>query len=257
MNVLVTGATGQLGRKMTIYLLQNQVGVRTLGRKDFDSKTPNHTWSLGMSPNPGAFVGIDCVLHLAWSTKNRGNHDFHLNVGGSSKIIEASNLSRVRVINFSSLSAINPISSYGKAKKNIEEVNSSGLNLRIAKLEEPFFMHDLQLIEKILRKILFIPIPRGLSIQVMEMDQLLEESIKYINSSIDRGTYTLPHETLEFGEYLSKYHGLRSIYVPKKIIDLFFICCQASRTSRGKLLFDRWLSLVSTDQALRQKTKSF
>ena len=252
MNVLVTGASGQLGRKITNGLRENGVGIITLGRKALDSETPNYSWSLGMSPNPQAFEGIGCVLHLAWSTSDRGNKDFHINVGGSSKIIEASILLGIKTINFSSLSALNPSSSYGKAKKIIEEINESGLNLRIAKFEESFFVNDHQIVMKILRKLALIPIPSGLTTQVIEIDQLLREIVKYTKESSSPGIYTLPYETYEFGEYLRKYHGLRSFYVPKKLVGTFFAFCKFTRTPQGNLLYDRWVSLISTDQALHK-----
>jgi uncharacterized protein YbjT (DUF2867 family) len=252
MNVLVTGASGRLGRKITNGLRDNGVGVTTLGRKALDSETPNYSWSLGMSPNPQAFEGIDCVLHLAWSTRDRGSKDFHMNVGGSSKVIEASILLGIRTINFSSLSVLNPTSNYGKAKKIIEEINESGLNLRIAKFEESFFVNDHKRAMKILRKLVLIPIPRGLTTQVVEIDQLLKEIVKYTRESSSLGIYTLPYETYEFGEYLRKYHGLRSFYVPKKLVETFFACCKFSQTPQGNLLYDRWVSLISTDQALHK-----
>lgn len=257
MRILLTGASGQLGHKITNYLENYGIKVTTLGRKPINSRTLNYSWSLGMSPNPQAFVGIDCVLHLAWSTTDRGDYDFHLNVGGSRKIFEAADLSRVRIVNFSSLSAINPLSSYGKAKKTVEDANVRGLNLRIAKLEEPFFKSDLHPAKNILRKIVFIPIPRGLSIQVIEIDQLLSDLIKHIKETSIPSIYTLSYERYELGEYIKKYHGLSSFYVPKRVVSAFFICCKSSRTRYGNLLHDRWVSLASTDQALCRQVKSF
>ena len=257
MRVLVTGASGQLGHKTINYLQNYGITVTTLGRKPINSKTMNYSWSLGMSPNPQAFVGIDCVLHLAWSTTDRGDYDFHLNVGGSRKIFEAADLSRVRIVNFSSLSAINPLSSYGKAKKTVEDANVRGVNLRIAKLEEPYCNSDLHPAKNILRKIVFIPIPRGLCIQVIEFDQLLSELVNHIKGTSIPNIYTLSYERYELREYIKKYHGLSSFYVPRRIVSAFFICCKSSRTRYGNLLHDRWVSLASTDQALCQQVKSF
>jgi hypothetical protein len=257
LRILLTGASGQLGHKITNCLQNYGIEVTTLGRKPINSRTLNYSWSLGMSPNPQAFVGIDCVLHLAWSTTDRGDYDFHLNVGGSKKIFEAADLLRVRIVNFSSLSVINPMSRYGKAKNTVEDANLRGLNLRIAKLEEPFFKSDLHPAKNILRKIVFIPVPRGLGIQVVEFDQLLSELIKHIEETSIPSIYTLSYERYELREYFKKYHGLSSFYVPKRIVSAFFICCKLSRTRYGNLLHDRWLSLTSTDQALCQKVKSF
>jgi hypothetical protein len=253
MKVLLTGASGRLGNKLISYLSNNGIEVRTLGRHTANSEFENYSWSLGMSPNPQSFVGVDCIIHLAWSTKDRGNYDFHINVGGSSKIIESSILSKVKIINISSLSVLNPVSNYGKAKKSIEEINCGGINLRIAKLEEPFLINGTSLINRILRQFIFIPVPSGLSVQVTEIDQILEEIGNFVSEDFFPDSYTLKYETYKLDKYLKKYYGLRSFVVPKILVDVFFNCCNSSRTRTGRLLYDRWVSLVSTDQFLRQE----
>ena len=257
MKVLLTGASGRLGNKIMSYLSNNGIEVRTLGRNTPNSDTGNYSWALGMSPNPQSFVGIDCIIHLAWSTTDRGDYDFHVNVGGSSKIIECSVLSKVKIINVSSLSVLNPVSNYGKAKKSVEEINRGGVNLRIAKLEEPFLINGTNLINRILRQFILIPIPRGLSVQVTEIDQILEKIGKFVREDCIPGVYTLPYESYKLNEYLRKYYGLRSFTVPRKLMNVFFNCCNASRTRIGHLLYDRWVSLVSTDQFLGREVKPF
>lgn len=257
MKVLFTGASGRLGNKIVSYLSDNEIEVRTLGRNTTNSDFENYSWALGMSPNPQSLVGVDCIIHLAWSTTDRGDYDFHINVGGSSKIIESSVLSKVKIINISSLSVLNPISNYGKAKKSIEEINREGINLRIAKLEEPFLINSTNFINRILRQFIFIPIPRGLSVQVAEIDQILGEIGNFVREDSIPGIYTLPYESYKLDEYLKKYYGLRSYKVPKILIDIFFNCCNSSRTRIGHLLYDRWVSLVSTDQVLDREVKPF
>lgn len=257
MKILMTGASGQLGHKISKYLLENGFEVVSLGRKSLGIEIQNYSWSLGMSPNPQAFVGIDCVLHLAWSTFDRGDLDYHLNVGGSAKVIEASSLSRTKIINFSSLSASNPISNYGRAKKHVEDASFDGINLRIAKLEESFPKNGLNRLQRIWRKMVFIPVPRDLSIQVIEVDELLKGIADYIEGSIIPGIYLLPYQSYEFGDYLERYHGLRSFTVPKVLVNIFFVCFNYTRTRTGKLWYDRWLSLVSTDQVLRKLEQPF
>jgi hypothetical protein len=256
MDILLTGASGQLGRELTDFLLGTGNRITTLGRRAIDGEIRNYAWSLGMSPNPQAFTNVDCILHLAWSTIDRGDYDFHLNVGGSAKIVNVSKLSGIKLINFSSLSALNPSSSYGKAKELVERTNSNGVNLRIAKIEKVFIMKDVSFFNKLWREIIFIPIPIGLSIQVTEIDHMLEEIEKYIKGDWDPGVYTLSYESYGIGEYLKKYHGLRSFPIPKSVVGFFFSCCKFSRTRKGKILYDRWISMVSTDKTLRKNIKS-
>ncbi|CAN2228368.1 NAD-dependent epimerase/dehydratase [Candidatus Nanopelagicaceae bacterium] len=250
MNVLVTGASGQLGQRIVSYLLSNGIHVSTLGRNKISDKIANHPWSLGMSPNPQSFKDIDFILHLAWSTKDRGDLDFHLNVGGSAKIMEASRLSGIKMINISSLATINPISHYGKAKKIVEELNLDGINLRIAKIEDSTLSRSENLIKRSVRKIIFLPIPRDLSVQVIEIDNALNEIIKFIEGNHAPGIYELPFNTCTLRAYLKNYHGLKSFAAPTFLLKVFFYGCQSSRTRIGKVAYDRWVSLISTHQAL-------
>jgi dTDP-4-dehydrorhamnose reductase len=254
MKVLITGASGKLGSELANHLASEGIHVTTLGRRALNRRFENYPWSLGMSPKPEAFIGVDCLIHLAWSTKDRGLLDFHLNVGGSSKLLEMSNAMGVKVINVSSLSTLNPTSMYGKAKEFVEQSNSNGINLRVAKIENTDQFKNLNYMYKLFRKFSIIPVPGDLSVQVMEMDKVLEEINTCVVENLNPGVYTLPYESYSLGEYLAKYYGLKSFCIPIALVNYFFIACNFSRSRKGKLLYDRWISLFSTDRALRQKS---
>jgi dTDP-4-dehydrorhamnose reductase len=254
MKVLITGASGKLGSELANHLASEGVHVTTLGRRALNSRFENYSWSLGMSPKPEAFIGVDCLIHLAWSTKDRGLLDFHLNVGGSSKLLEMSNAMGVKVINVSSLSTLNPTSMYGKAKELVEESNANGINLRVAKIENVNHLKNLNSMQKLYRKFSIIPVPGDLSVQVIEMDKVLENINDCVMANLNTGVYTLPYESYSLGEYLAKYHGLKSFRIPTILVNYFFVACNFSRSRKGKLLHDRWISLLSTDRALRQKS---
>jgi hypothetical protein len=252
MKVLITGSSGLLGIELANHLSSEGIVVTTLGRRAVSSEFENYSWSLGMSPKPESFLEVDCLIHLAWSTTDRGPHDFHLNVGGSEKIIELSKILGTKVINISSLAAINPKSMYGKAKENVEKSNFEGINLRIAKIENQNDLKRRSFSQKLIRGLIIVPTPRHLNVQVIEMDKLLNEITKYVKGDLDRGIYTLPCETYNFRDYLKKYHNLKSFYVPKSALNYLFIILDRTGSRKGRLLYDRWLSLLSTDHALGQ-----
>ena len=180
MKVLITGASGKLGSELANHLAREGFYVATLGRRALQSRFENYSWTLGMSPKPEAFIGVDCLIHLAWSTKDRGSLDLHLNVGGSSKVFEMSNAMGIKVINVSSLSALDPESMYGKAKQLVEQSNLNGINLRVAKIENLNHFNNLNLMKKLFYRFSIIPVPRDLTVQVVEMDKVLEEISNYV-----------------------------------------------------------------------------
>jgi hypothetical protein len=252
MKVLITGGSGKLGSELANHLSNQGICVATLGRRSLSSKFRNHSWSLGMIPKPDAFLGVDCLIHLAWATKDRGLFDFHINVGGSRRLFEIAEIVGVKTINLSSLSTLNPKSMYGKAKESVEQSNLNGINLRIAKIEFPTELIELSSVEKIVRKLIVLPVPKDLSVQVVEIGGVLEEITYYVKRDYNPGTYTFASEKYDLSSYLKKYHGLKSFPIPINLINSFFAFCKFSRTRKGSLLHDRWTSLVSTDQAHRK-----
>ncbi|MBL7847984.1 MAG: TIGR01777 family oxidoreductase [Cyclobacteriaceae bacterium] len=65
-SVLITGATGMIGRRLTAILLQKGCRVSHLGRKGSKGNVPSFQWD----PDRGeidvnAFKGIDTIIHLA------------------------------------------------------------------------------------------------------------------------------------------------------------------------------------------------
>lgn len=254
MRILLTGATGEIGGEVAKYFTNAGADVTTLGRKPINSEIKNYSWTLGMSPNPDAFLNLDCIIHMAWKTTDRDSNDFHINVGGTSKIVEAALLSNVKIINFSSLSAINPASTYGQGKALIESINTAGINLRIAKVENRSVFNENGTARKVLKKLILVPVPSDLFVYVTELNELLASLNEFTSRDIESGTYTLPFDRYEIGEYLKRFHGFSYLRISRPVVNLFFLCCKFSKISRGKVLYDRWLSLASTNEALDKST---
>jgi dTDP-4-dehydrorhamnose reductase len=255
MKVLITGGSGKLGSELANHLSSQGICVSTLGRRSLSSQFRNYSWSLGMTPRPDAFLEVDCLVHLAWATKDRGLLDFHINVGGSRRLFEFAEIVGVKTINLSSLSTLNPNSMYGKAKESVEQSNSKGINLRVAKIEFPTEFEDFSSVEKVVRKLIALPVPKDLNVHVVEIGSVLEEITHYVKGDFKPGTYTFASEKYDLSQYLKKYHGLKSFPIPTYFIKSFFAFCKFSRTRKGRVLHDRWASLVSTDQALRNLSR--
>jgi len=79
-SVLITGASGLIGQRLTEWLLQKGCRVSHLGRTNRQTKVPSFSWNIAAhSIQPGAFNGVDTVIHLAganiadkrWTTDRR------------------------------------------------------------------------------------------------------------------------------------------------------------------------------------------
>jgi hypothetical protein len=252
LNILLTGATGQLGNAIADFLSNQGFSIRTMGRKQTKIDFDNYAWTLGMYPDPNAFLNIDYIIHLAWVTNERGNQSSHLNIGGSAKVFEAARLAGIKVINISSLSAVNPISIYGATKLSVEKMNSDGINLRIAKVEFLNTSLEFGFFRRIIRSLIFVPIPPEVRVFVAEIDDVFVEILTILSSNFVPKTYSLPNEPYDLNNYLKKYYGLNSFLVPRKLLDVFFMLCKKSHTRLGELVHDRWISLITTCSAIEK-----
>jgi nucleoside-diphosphate-sugar epimerase len=108
----MTGASGVLGSPILKKLEENFTVVK-LGRSDGD-----YPWELGVELDPTDFLGIDAVLHLAWSLSDREN-DFHKNVGGTAQLARFAKELGIPFIFVSSIAALGD-SYYGRSKRQAE-----------------------------------------------------------------------------------------------------------------------------------------
>lgn len=64
--VLITGATGLVGTRLTDLLLQKGYQVSHLGRSSRLGNVPSYTWDIEKGKvDPQSFVGVDAIIHLA------------------------------------------------------------------------------------------------------------------------------------------------------------------------------------------------
>jgi hypothetical protein len=130
MKVGVTGASGKLGKRL-IQSLITEHEVVTFGRQESDVN-----WTLGITPSPNQLSGIDVLIHLGWSLKDRKN-DFHLNVGGTATLASAANSSGIPFLFVSSVAATSS-SFYGISKLGAEKLvaENHGFTVRIGLIPE-------------------------------------------------------------------------------------------------------------------------
>jgi hypothetical protein len=112
MRILMTGASGVLGSAI-LKSFEENFSVVKLGRSEKD-----YPWELGVELDPTDFLGIDAVLHLAWSLSDREN-DFHKNVGGTAQLARFAKELGIPFIFVSSIAALGD-SYYGRSKRQAE-----------------------------------------------------------------------------------------------------------------------------------------
>lgn len=135
--VLVTGATGFIGRHLVTYLAQRGIDVRTLGRHAFQS--PDHVIADVREDFSAQAVGCDCIVHLAGladaSASYERARDFaRVNVLGTLNALEAAKRHNAAVVFASSQrvyrpsarpiaeeSALAPVDPYGLTKLQSEQ----------------------------------------------------------------------------------------------------------------------------------------
>lgn len=125
MRILLTGASGHLG-KLLVANLGNEFDFVRLGRNDGDFE-----WTLGVIPPPEILEGVDAIVHLAWSMKDR-KADGHKNIGGSHLLAQCAGTARIPFLFISSVAVLGK-SNYGNSKREAEKLIASenGSILRI------------------------------------------------------------------------------------------------------------------------------
>jgi len=132
--LLITGATGFIGRRVVEAALAAGFDVRTLSRRDWLGRpwVPVRNRFLGAFPyqvSESAFEGVHAVIHLANTTGSESDAAARaVNVEGTRVLMEKSEAAEVRKIVYISSQSARPdaVSAYGKTKLEAEGVLRAG-----------------------------------------------------------------------------------------------------------------------------------
>lgn len=144
--ILVTGATGFIGRQMCAYLQKQGIKLRTLGRTRPEVDAEFIHWDMTGAPDADALAGVDTVYHLAGKahalaeTRQDESEYFRINTEATRMLLEACKKQGVHTfVYFSSVKAAGdsegvmderaggqPDTPYGRAKRASEELVLQG-----------------------------------------------------------------------------------------------------------------------------------
>jgi nucleoside-diphosphate-sugar epimerase len=253
-NVLVTGSTGYLGRALVRQLVAEGHSVTNLGRYNLEvANSNNFNWTLGQSIPSKAFEQNEVLVHLAWSTLSRTTADFHSNVGGSEQLIKSAQKHGLRVVFVSSVSAINPTSSYGKAKFLVEEMlGDRDSIIRVGLVQGNSTSLDSMQNSGLIRFLPFIVVPGGnLSLCTTSVASFIQASI-FVILGEDMNKETLVIDQVEkLKKVVSRSSNKPIISLPAKF-SLIVLKCVSRVSQRGRNMYDAFVGLMSS-QNLNQK----
>ncbi len=256
MNVLVTGSSGYLGRALVQQLIAEGHSVTNLGRHNLETSNSDHfNWTLGQSISPKAFERNDVLVHLAWSTLSRTTADFHSNVGGSEQLIKSAHNHGLRVVFVSSISAMNPISSYGKAKSLVEEMlGDRDSIIRVGLVQGNSTSLDSIRDNGLIRLLPFIVVPGGkLSLCTTSVDSFIRASIFVIlGENMTKETLVID-QVEKLKKVVSRSSKKLIISLPAKF-SLIVLKCVSQVSQRGRNMCDAFVGLMSS-QNLNQNQK--
>ncbi len=168
MRILITGATGAIGRKLIAKLENTGYALRILARKKPLFFSEKIEYSIGDLQNikslNKAANNIDIVIHLAGLTHSHNSRLYYaINTDGTKNLITACKSNDVKkIIHISSRTAGIEGGAYAHSKLLAEKIIiSSGLNWMILRLSEVYGTSNKEMISRLLhiiKKSKFIPV---------------------------------------------------------------------------------------------------
>jgi uncharacterized protein YbjT (DUF2867 family) len=235
MKLLVTGASGVLGREVLVAARSNGIAVRALSRRPAAGHTEGEEWLRGdLVTGQGiddAVRGCDAVVHAAGDPRQADAVD----VNGTRRLIEAAGRAAVRHLVLVSIVGIDQIPfSYYRRKLAAERIVSQA-NAPFSILRATQFHSFLdQLIAAAARVPLVLPLPAGFVVQPVEASEVAGRLMRCIADG-PRGRVTDfgGPEVLSFREAALQWQEARHVKKPIVPIPVPGPMARAIRAGKG------------------------
>ena len=182
MRLLVTGATGALGREVLLAARASGIVVRAMSRRTTAAHADGEEWIqadlISGESLEAAMTGIDAIVHAASDSRKPETVD----VIGTRRLIDAAARARIRHLIFISIVGVDRIPiSYYKRKLAVEQMIAAG-SVPFSILRATQFHSYLdQLISTAARVPLLVPIPGALLVQPVEASEVAERLLRCVS----------------------------------------------------------------------------
>ena len=181
MKLLVTGATGVLGREVLLAARSSGIVVRALSRRPAAAVGEGEEWVQGdLVSGEGlgnAVAGVDAIVHAASDPRRAGTVD----VIGTRRLVDAAEAAKVRHLIFVSIVGVDavPVAFY-KRKLAAEQIVGAGrVPFSILRATQFHSFLD-QLIAVTARVPFVLPIPSGILVQPVEASEVAERLMRCV-----------------------------------------------------------------------------
>jgi uncharacterized protein YbjT (DUF2867 family) len=181
MKLLVTGATGVLGREVLLAARSSGIVVRALSRRPAAAVGEGEEWvQADLVSDEGlenAVAGIDAIVHAASDPRRAGTVD----VIGTRRLVDAAEAAKVRHLIFVSIVGVDavPVAFY-KRKLAAEQIVGAGrVPFSILRATQFHSFLD-QMIAGTARVPFVLPIPSGILVQPVEASEVAERLMRCV-----------------------------------------------------------------------------
>jgi nucleoside-diphosphate-sugar epimerase len=239
--VLITGATGFIGRALSLYFHRRGYSVRGLARncKDADLSRLNiqlYKCDLPDILDKEAFKNADVVIHCAYATQNAKRDDaIQVNMAGTEKVYHASQNSSAQFVFISSLAANNTAESfYARSKYSIEQTLNPELDLIIRPGLVIGSSGTFEHMVSSLKRTKSMPVFNGgnqiiQTIFIQDLCVFIEQAIRLRLTGVYKAAESQGTEIKHFFSYVARSLGITCFFLPLPFNFVYAIIAQLER----------------------------